>query len=171
MKHLIHLTLFAILFVVVGCKTLPDYHLETEKQHINTLLNQWHIDAATFLFDDYFNKMTDDAVFVGTDATEVWSKAAFMRFSQPFFEQRHTWDFKPIHRNLYLDYSNHYVAFDELLQTWMGLCRGSGVVVRTPNGWKIKHYVLSVAVPNEDIQAVIKAKKTNDSLTLYKLTN
>jgi hypothetical protein len=38
--------------------------------------------------------------------------------------------------------------FDEL-STQMKICRGSGVLVKIGNDWKIKHYVLSMTVPNE----------------------
>jgi hypothetical protein len=60
------------------------------------------------------------------------------------------------------------VWFDELIATWMGTCRGSGVLEKRGDSWKIKQYVLSVAIPNEDIQAVIDTKKNNDALFLKK---
>jgi len=50
----------------------------------------------------------------------------------------------------------------------MGTCRGSGVLEKTSNGWKIKQYVLSVTIPNDDMQAVIVAKKKSDALFLKK---
>jgi ketosteroid isomerase-like protein len=34
------------------------------------LLDSWHKAAAEAKFDAYFDKMTEDAVFIGTDATE-----------------------------------------------------------------------------------------------------
>jgi ketosteroid isomerase-like protein len=40
------------------------------------LLDSWH-KAAEAKFDAYFDKMTEDAVFIGTDATENWGKPAF----------------------------------------------------------------------------------------------
>jgi ketosteroid isomerase-like protein len=40
------------------------------------LLDSWH-KAAEAKFDTYFDKMTEDAVFIGTDATENWGKPAF----------------------------------------------------------------------------------------------
>jgi ketosteroid isomerase-like protein len=41
------------------------------------LLDSWHKAAADAKFDTYFNKMTEDAVFIGTDATENWNKPHF----------------------------------------------------------------------------------------------
>jgi ketosteroid isomerase-like protein len=44
---------------------------------VNDLLDSWHKAAAEAKFDTYFDKMTEDAVFIGTDATENWGKPAF----------------------------------------------------------------------------------------------
>jgi len=62
--------------------------------------------------------------------------------------------------------SANIVWFDELIDTWMGTCRGSGVLEKKEDSWKIKQYVLSVAIPNDDIQAVIDIKKKNDAVFL-----
>lgn len=162
----IFLVIIASLTISCGVTTkLPD----TEKSAVNELLNQWHKDVATFDFDAYFDKMTDDGVFVGTDASEVWSKEQFMAFSKPYFDQKQTWDFKPLQRNIYFDSKEKIAWFDETLDTWMGICRGSGVVIKTDEGWKIQHYVLSVTVPNEKIKEVIEAKKETETLILKKL--
>lgn len=37
---------------------------------INTVLDDWHKAAATVNFEAYFGAMTEDAIFIGTDATE-----------------------------------------------------------------------------------------------------
>jgi hypothetical protein len=37
----------------------------------------------------------------------------------------------------------------------MKICRGSGVLEKVNGEWKIKHYVLSMTIPNDDINAVI----------------
>lgn len=159
------------LFMAITFLSCSSSKVKSTSQHnaIDQLLNQWHQDVAHYQFEAYFDAMTVDAVFVGTDASEVWSKKEFMNFSRPYFEKKQTWDFKPLQRNIYIQAQYKYAAFDEILDTWMGLCRGSGVVVFTEKGWKIKHYVLSVTVPNEDIKAVSKAKKVNDSLYIQKI--
>jgi len=154
-------------YLTVSCATSIKV-IQTDKQTLNKLLDTWHQDVANFKFDAYFDKMTDDAVFVGTDALEVWDKQQFMNFSKPYFDKKQTWDFKPLHRNLYISESGKMAWFDEVLDTWMGLSRGSGVLILTSNGWKIKHYVLSVTVPNEDIKAVIEAKKETEKVQILK---
>jgi hypothetical protein len=35
------------------------------------LLDSWHKAAADAKYDSYFEKMTEDAIFIGTDATEI----------------------------------------------------------------------------------------------------
>jgi len=129
----------------------------------NELLNQWHKDVAQSNFDAYFGKLTSDAVFIGTDVTEVWDKNEFMNFSKPFFEKKQTWDFKPLKRNIYVANNNKTVWFDEVLDTWMGLCRGSGVLVKKSDGWKIQQYVLSMTIPNEDVKKVIEIKSDQEN--------
>jgi hypothetical protein len=48
----------------------------------------------------------------------------------------------------------------------MGTCRGSGVLEKKDRSWKIKQYVLSIEIPNADVQAVILEKRKSDSLFL-----
>ncbi len=144
-------------------------NLEKNKNEINNTLNQWHKDVADSNFDAYFNKMTSNSVFVGTDASEVWSKQKFKEFAKPFFDKKETWNFTSINRNIYFSSDQKTAWFDEILDTWMGICRGSGVIVRDDNNWKIAHYVLSATIPNEDMKKVISDKKENDSIILKKL--
>lgn len=138
------------------------------KNDINAVLNNWHLAASEANFDAYFGKMDSISVFIGTDAGENWTKQQFEAFSKPYFDKGKAWDFKTLERNIYINKTGDFVWFDELLNTWMGTCRGSGVLEKTNTKWKIKHYVLSVAIPNDDVKAVIEAKKKNDAIFLKK---
>ena len=129
-----------------------------EKVKINTLLDNWHKAAAEANYANYFNALTDDSVFIGTDATENWNKTAFEAFAKPYFNKGKAWDFKPVERHIYLSKDQKTAWFDELLDTWMKVCRGSGVLVKVGNEWKIQHYVLSMTVPNDVTDAVVKIK-------------
>jgi hypothetical protein len=126
---------------------------------VTTTLDQWHLAAANANFEKYFDLMDNDAVFVGTAKEEVWTKQAFMQFAKPYFDKGKAWKFNKISRNIYPSQHADLVYFDELLSTWMGVCRGSGVMVYKNKQWLIKHYVLSVTVPNDKIQSVIKIIK------------
>ncbi len=139
------------------------------KNQINDILNQWHKDVADSNFEAYFDKMTANSVFIGTDAGEVWNKQEFEAFAKPYFDKKETWNFTPLDRNIYFSSDQKIAWFDEILDTWMGICRGSGVLIKDNNNWKIAHYVLSVTIPNEDMKIVISTKKVNDSITMEKL--
>lgn len=141
----------------------------SEKEAVNTLLDAWHKSASEAEYDSYFKSMAKASVFIGTDASENWNKKDFKAFSKPFFDRGEAWDFKSLERNVYIAADAKTAWFDELLNTWMGVCRGSGVLVKTEEGWKIEHYVLSVTIPNENIDAVIAIKKEKDAVIVTKL--
>ena len=115
--------------------------------------------------------MSSESVFVGTDAAEVWNIQQFKDFSKPYFDKGNAWSFSAVERNIYFDSEGKIAWFDELLDTWMGVCRGSGVLKKKDKVWKIEHYVLSVTVPNDNIQEVVNINKEKDSLFLLKFKN
>lgn len=41
-----------------------------EREQINKMLNSWHKAAAEAKFSTYFDMMTEDAIYIGTDPTE-----------------------------------------------------------------------------------------------------
>lgn len=170
---MIHRVIFLLFLVTfLGCnKTVekPKVNQQELEASISFLLDNWHQAASEANYQEYFNKMDSLAVFIGTDATENWSKNEFSKFSKPYFDNGKAWSFKAIDRNIYTNENQDFVWFDELLTTWMGTCRGSGVLQKKNNSWLIKHYVLSVAIPNEDVQNIIKLKQKNDSIFLAKL--
>ncbi|WP_350289197.1 nuclear transport factor 2 family protein [uncultured Croceitalea sp.] len=142
---------------------------ESEKQLINDVLDSWHKAAAEANFEAYFDKMTKDGVFLGTDATENWQNQEFKDYSKPHFDKGRAWSFTAVERNIYLAETEHFAWFDELLDTQMKLCRGSGVLQKVNGTWKIAHYVLSIAVPNENVTELISIKKESDSILTKKL--
>ena len=126
-------------------------------QAINSMLDQWHLGAASADSTVYFDLMASNSIYVGTDKEEVWSKREFLRFAAPYFAKGKAWAFTKVERNVYSQDFHNVAWFDEVLDTWMGPCRGSGVVVKDNKGvWKVQHYVLSVAIDNDDIQAYLK---------------
>ena len=162
--------LIGLTLILFSCKSkvekLPIESNKEIKENINVLMNNWHEAATDADYEGYFGKMDSVSVFIGTDATENWTKKQFENFSKPYFDKGKAWDFKTLERNIYISKTRNFVWFDELLDTWMGTCRGSGVLEKDNNSWKIKHYVLSVEIPNDDVQAVIVAKKKSDSIFL-----
>lgn len=162
MKHRI----FALVFFMVSM-TIFAQHTENEK--IDSVLDGWHLAAAEADFDAYFSKMTQDGVFIGTDAKENWQNDEFRAFSKPYFDQGKAWSFTAVQRNIYLSEDGTFAWFDELLDTQMKICRGSGVLKKVNGQWKIAHYVLSIAVPNDNVSELIKIKEEKDDQLLQEL--
>lgn len=129
----------------------------------NTFLDQWHDAAAKANTEAFFGAIAEDGIYIGTDANERWSKSEFFTFAKPYFDRGRAWDFKPRDRDIHKSSDGQLVWFSELLDTWMGVCRGSGVLQRTDSGWTIKQYHLSVTVPNEIINDFIKLVDGHES--------
>ena len=124
--------LFAFIVLFSNCenkKHVPkNINIVTEKEQINTVLEVWHKNAADANFEGYFGGMTNNGVFIGTDASENWTNVEFKDFSKPYFDKGKAWSFTAIERNLYVYKDGEMAWFDELLDTHMGICRGSGVL-------------------------------------------
>ncbi len=152
------------LLLIWACHEDESHDKVNAAEEVSRTLDRWHRAAAEADFDTYFSLMDRDAIFVGTDASEVWNKDAFMAFAKPYFDKGKAWHFKKINRHVYRDsVSPATVWFDETLDTWMGGCRGSGVLINKDGKWLIKHYVLSLTVPNEKMNQVISVIR-HDSL-------
>ena len=142
---------------------------DSQKQ-IASMLDSFNLAAARADYDQYFNYFTETATFIGTDAAENWDKKAFMAWARPYFDKKTTWQFKSLDRHIYLGKSADIAWFDELLNTQMKICRGSGVVVKENYKWKVQQYVLSVTIPNSDIDAIIKIKAPTEDSMINKLS-
>jgi len=152
MKRLTYLLLLSFMFF--SCSE-ADNNAHSE---IENLIDKWHGLSAK-ADAKYFDLMTDSAVFIGTDKTEVWPKKEFMDFALPRFAEGDGWEFKVLSRNIYSKDGIYW--FDEQLDTWMGICQASGVVVREKGSWKIAHYQLSLTIENDLIEA-FKALSTKE---------
>lgn len=157
-----------LLLVLAGCGSSKEAPL-TDIQKIDRFLTQWHQAAAKAQFNAYFEAFTEDAIFIGTDATEHWDKTAFQAYAQPYFDRGKAWSFTAVERHIVVSTDKKMAWFDELLDTQMKLCRGSGVLLQTEQGWKIQHYVLSMTVPNEEVEAVVKLKAAREDALLRDL--
>ena len=129
-----------------------------EAKQIAAILDSFNVAAAKADFNTYFGFYTEDAIFTGTDATERWNKKQFMEWARPIFARGRAWDFKALQRNIYFDETGKLAWFDELLNTQMKICRGSGVLVKEGGAWRVKQYILSTMVPNDLLDTVIKLK-------------
>ena len=122
---------------------------------IDAMLTAWHHAAAVADEKGYFDSLLEDAVFIGTDPGERWTKPEFRLWAAPAFRRESAWVFKARERNIRLAPGGRLAWFDELLYSksfWTS--RGSGVVLFQGGRWRIAHYVLSFTVPNGAVQRI-----------------
>ena len=165
------LSLILILFSWAGFSQTMPYQSNTKqaKNDISKIIDAWHQAAGEANFEDYFSLMSEDAVFIGTDATENWQLEEFKAYAKPHFDKGRAWDFTSVERNIYIANKKGIAWFDELLDTHMGICRGSGVMQYIDGDWKISHYVLSIEIPNNNVAEITRIKKDFDTKMLQKL--
>ena len=124
---------------------------QTDIAAINKVLDDYHQAAANGEWDIYFNLMSDDGVFIGTDAQERWVKQEFRQYSSG----SNGWVYPPQQRNVNITPDGLSAWFDEaLLSQSYGSSRGSGVLIRTAVGWKISQYHLTLPIPNGMVRGI-----------------
>ena len=141
-----------------NCATLSD---STTIAGLEKLMDAWHHAAATADEEVFFGTMSADGIYLGTDATERWLRDSMAVWADPYFQKDVAWAFTPKERFWQLSDDGQTAWFDEHLNSWMGVVRGSGVLSLEPvegepdaSIWKLRHYNLAMAVPNERMDAV-----------------
>jgi hypothetical protein len=161
---------FALMMFVMHCTLIPaQAKAEKEQAEISKMLDGFNTAAAKADFTTYFNYFADESSFIGTDATEIWDKKEFMVWAKPYFDKKSTWNFTSLKRNIRFSKDHTLAWFDELLDTQMKICRGSGVVEKINGQWKIRQYVLSMTVPNEVVDKVVEEKAPIEEAFIQKL--
>lgn len=127
--------------------------------HLDSLITQWHYAAAKADMKAYFDAMDENAVFIGTDSTEYWTKEQFYQWAKPYFDKGKAWTLKANSRHIYLSDNKKTAWWDELLYTPSGTWIGTGILVKKGKAWKIIHYTLSVTIPNEKLKDIVKILK------------
>jgi ketosteroid isomerase-like protein len=140
-------------------------NVDDPKAAISRSLDAFHKAAADADFDAYFARFAPDAVFLGTDATERWTLEEFKTYCKPHFDKGRGWSYTLVEgsRNITVAESKTVAWFDELLDNAKyGRCRGSGVLRKIGDDWRIAQYNLALMVPNDaakDVVALIRAQE------------
>jgi hypothetical protein len=145
-------TLLPILFsfTLLGCAQNSQSQ-QSDIAAINGVLDGYHQAAANGEWDTYFDLMSDDGVFIGTDARERWVKSEFRQYSSG----SNGWVYTPEQRNINITPDGLSAWFDEaLLSQSYGSSRGTGVLIRTAAGWKISQYHLTLPIPNGMVRGI-----------------
>ncbi len=123
---------------------------DIEIEKINTVLDSLHKHAANADGEAYFALYSEEAIFIGTDVSERWTRAQFQAYAEPIFSQGRGWRYIPRERHVVLSPMSNMAWFDEVLDSEnYGTSRGTGVLVRTREGWKISQYHLTFPIPND----------------------
>ena len=113
---------------------------------IGQVLDAYHAAAAEGDWSTYFDLMSEDGVFLGTDASERWIKNEFRAYAGT----RTGWVYRTVSRNINLTPDGMSAWFDEMLDSLSyGTSRGTGVLIRTNEGWKISQYHMTFPIPSE----------------------
>ena len=157
-----NITFILISFLLIFSNSLlsqkKGFYENVQKKNVSKVLDDLNLYASAAEFKNYFNLYAEESTFIGTDASEVWNKKEFMEYAKPHFDKGKAWSFTSLKRNITFSVDGKYAWFDELLETQMKLCRGSGVLEKIGNQWKIKQYVLSMTIPNDVSNEIIKIK-------------
>ncbi len=123
---------------------------------VNTVLDTFHRAASEADGKLYFSLFAPDAIFLGTDASERWTVEEFRAFAEPYFSKGRGWTYTPVERHVSILPGGRAARFDEILSNESyGTCRGTGVLVLTPEGWRISQYSLSIPIPNEAAREIV----------------
>lgn len=164
---LILLIIFSFSLTVSAQK--KGFYENVQKKNVSKVLDDLNLFASTADFKNYFALYAEESTFIGTDATEIWNKKEFMDYAKPHFDKGKAWSFASLKRNITFSIDGKYAWFDELLDTQMKLCRGSGVLEKIGNQWKIKQYVLSMTIPNDVSTEIIKIKSPIENAIISEL--
>lgn len=127
---------------------------------INQTLDALHDAASKAEFDRYFDQYAPGAIFIGTDAKERWTLEEFKTYAKPHFDKgkgKGGWTYRPRDRHVSLAPDGRTAWFDEMLDhDKYGTCRGTGVLIKIGPDWRVTQYHLTVPVPNELMERVVK---------------
>ena len=138
--------ILAVIIIIQFTYAQDSAGVGTDITEIGRVLDGYHAAAAAGDWDTYFDLMSDDAVFIGTDASERWVKQDFRAYAL----NRSGWAYDSVARHVNLTPDGMSAWFDEILDSLTyGTSRGTGVLIRTNEGWKVSQYHLTFPIPNE----------------------
>lgn len=157
MYHLLRGCCRALVAGLLFTSTAGAQSVEASRAAVDAALDSLHAAASHADGGRYFDLFTEDAIFLGTDATERWTRDEFMAWARPYFEQGRGWTYVPVERHVYLSADGLVAWFDERLTNEnLGDTRGSGVLVRRDGGWRVAQYNLSIPIPNSLAGEVVR---------------
>jgi hypothetical protein len=149
-----------------GARSMTPDETNAARSRVDGVLDDFHAAAAASDEARYFDHFSADGVFLGTDATERWTVAAFRAYAHPHFAAGKGWTYTPVERHVAFDATGQVAWFDERLShAKYGQLRGSGVLVVERARWRVAQYNLTFLVPNEIAPEVVELIRAPASQT------
>jgi ketosteroid isomerase-like protein len=121
-----------------------------EGRAVDAVLTDFHAAAASADGETYFSLLADDAIYIGTDASERWTVDEFRAFAEPYFSKGRGWTYTVTERHIAIAPGGSVAWFDEMLwNKTYGVCRGTGVLAKQDGIWRIAQYHLTFPIPND----------------------
>lgn len=152
--------------IVFGAASFNLQAEDSAREAVDAVLDAFHDAAANGDKKTYLGLMTDDGVFLGTDEWERWPKEPdFAAYVDSRFQNGSGWAYRSVERHVEFADSGNVAWFDEVVfSETNGRFRGTGVLVREGDDWKIAHYAMSFLIFNEDWEDVIElTRKTREA--------
>jgi hypothetical protein len=147
--------LLTALILMVACVGPPKEKTQAWTV-VAEVLDDWHDAAAQADESRYLEHFAPEAVFLGTDATERWTLEEFTDYVQLYFPKG-GWTYHPRCRHVRFAQGGTHAWVDELLDNEKyGTLRGTAVLQLIDGRWRIAHYSMTFAVPNERAAAVVE---------------
>lgn len=120
------------------------------RRAVDEVLTAFHASAAGADGELYFSLLAENAIYIGTDASERWTAEEFKAFAEPYFSTGRGWTYTATERHIVVAPGGSVAWFDEMLvnETY-GVCRGTGVLVIQDGVWRIAQYHLTFPIPND----------------------
>lgn len=129
------------------------------------VLDDWHRAASVGDERRFLDHFALDAVFMGPDPDERWDLATFSSYVRDAFAQQQNWSNQSVDRHMLFGPSMDVAWFDEKLDSggFTGV-RGTGVLRREDDTWKIVHYSMTYTIPNSIAREVVRTVKSVSDL-------
>jgi hypothetical protein len=124
---------------------------------VAAVLDGFHAAAAAADEEKYFSYLAPGRRLPRHRRHRALDEGRVPQVGHPYFRARQGWTYRTTSRWIAFSPDRRLAWFDELLENAsLGTCRGSGVLVATADGWRIEQYNLSIMVPNDAADAVVK---------------
>ncbi|MHC5065104.1 MAG: nuclear transport factor 2 family protein [Planctomycetota bacterium] len=127
---------------------------------VMAILTRFHQAGVDAKLEDFLGYLHPQAIFFGTDPKERFSVEGLEAFLAPHFAEGQGWSSMPVEQNVYLAEGRQLAWFDQRLRSdRFGEMRGSGVLIKDGEDWKIVQYAISLPIPNDLVPLLLELRE------------